>query len=252
MDIYPDKLLPASCKANLIRLPDKPSVADLEMIGIGNESYDEEKNGYIVLDELGTWLNARTFSDKTRQGVIDWLVHSRKRGWHVLFQMQNINQVDKQVREALIEYTVRLVRLDKVKIPMVGGLINLASFGYFSGRLPRMHVATTRVGCAGDALIADRDTFRGDYLQVGYDTRQIFNDAYPHGVHTVLSAWHTKGRHQKPKKSKWWQWKERAKRPELKPKLPEVAALMSLPPDDRVRRLHLRRLDPLSGCVTVG
>jgi hypothetical protein len=254
MDIYPDKLLPASSIAHCIRIPDKPTVADLELIGIGNTSYDEDLNGLIVLDELGTWLNSRTFSDKSRQGVIDWLIHSRKRGWDVIFQMQNINQVDKQVRESLIEYVVRCVRMDKVKIPVVGGMINLCSFGKLSGRLPRFHIATIRVGAAADALIADRVTYRGDYLQRGYDTRQIFDDKYPHGVHSVLSAWHTKGRYEEKTKRVGWSAFFKPAKPvkiEHKPKRPEVEALMQLPADRRERFLHLERLNPASGLVLI-
>lgn len=66
---------------------------------------------------MGTWLNARSFSDPSRQPVLDWLVHARKFGWDVYYIMQHVNQVDKQLRESLIEYTVRFHRIDKIQFP---------------------------------------------------------------------------------------------------------------------------------------
>lgn len=193
LDLNLDKLMGPNNRSTVIRIPDKPTVADLECIGVGNESYDEERNGIILLDELGSWLNARTFADKTRQPVIDWLIHSRKKGWHVYFICQNINQIDKQVREALVEFVVRCARLDKMKIPGIGWVLN--TFNDNWGYLPRMHVATVRMGAAPDAMVADRWYYRGDDLHAGYDTRQIFRDSYPHGAHSLLSAWHVYGRH---------------------------------------------------------
>lgn len=104
---------PVSC----VRLPDKPTVDDLELIGSGNDSMDESKNGIIVLDELAVWLNSRTFNDKSRMPVIDWLLHSRKKGWDVYFICQHLEQIDKQVRQALVEYLVVCRRMDRMKIP---------------------------------------------------------------------------------------------------------------------------------------
>lgn len=45
----------------MIRLPDKPSLNDLLAIGVGNTSYDESRNGLLVLDECGTWFNSRSW-----------------------------------------------------------------------------------------------------------------------------------------------------------------------------------------------
>lgn len=87
-------------KTRVYRLPDKPSVQDLEIIGRGNQTYDESRNGLLVLDECGTWLNTRTWNDKSRQPVLDWFLHARKLGWDIIFLVQNISLVDKQAREA--------------------------------------------------------------------------------------------------------------------------------------------------------
>lgn len=228
LDLITDKLNGPSCKGTPIRIPDKPTVSDLEAIGIGNPTYDEEMNGVIVLDELASWLNSRTFNDKSRQPVLDWLIHSRKKGWHVYFICQNLAQIDKQVREALVEFTVRCSRLDKVKIPGVGWAMNIIKEG--SGYLPRLHVASVRMGTGLDGMVADRWYYRGDDLHAAYDTRQIFTDQYPHGPHSVLSAWHVHGRHLQPvkKRSLLDLFKRQAKPVRVLPKPEKLHALLSI------------------------
>lgn len=52
-------------KTRVIRVPDKPSLNDLLAIGVGNTSYDESRNGLLVLDECGTWFNSRSWGIKT-------------------------------------------------------------------------------------------------------------------------------------------------------------------------------------------
>ena len=88
-----------------IRLPDKPTVFDLRAIGSGNATYDERKNGLLVLDECGTWFNGRNWQDKTRADVNDWFLHARKLGWDVFLIVQDISIVDSQARQALSEFT---------------------------------------------------------------------------------------------------------------------------------------------------
>lgn len=192
VDLYLDKITPER-SSRYVRIPDKPSPWDLDAIGHGNpESYDEERNGVLILDELGTWLNARTFQDKSRGGVIDWLIHSGKLGWHIYLIVQDVGMIDKQVREALVEYDVRVMRMDKVRFPIVGKLLGAVGrplgfkrWGYF----PRFHMATARVGYGANAIVAERWTYRGDELHAAYDTRQKFSVQYPHGPHSVLPAW---------------------------------------------------------------
>ena len=59
LDLNLDKLIGEKAKATrCYRIPDKPVLADLESIGTGTDSYDENKNGLLVLDECGTWFNA--------------------------------------------------------------------------------------------------------------------------------------------------------------------------------------------------
>ncbi len=100
IDLELDHLVPNVRKARYTRLPDKPTLRDLEAMGHGNpESYEEDRNGVLILDELGSWLNARAFMDKERAPVIDWLIHARNHGWDVYFIAQALQQIGKQVRE---------------------------------------------------------------------------------------------------------------------------------------------------------
>lgn len=244
LDLWLENMLPHRLKnTRAIRLPDRPTRADLDALGVGNPTMtapqgdeapgivDEEQNGVLVLDELATWLNSRTFADKERQGVLDWLVHSRKLGWDTYLLCQHPNQIDKQVREALVEYLVICRRLDKLKVPVLGW------------KLPKVHVAFVKYGVERDSIVTDRWVYRARGLYRAYDTKQKFSESYPHGMYSYLPPWHLTRTSAAPA-SVWRRLRERlsrAKRPELKPKHPLVAALSKLPPDERVR--HWRRLD---------
>lgn len=238
VDLFLPKLTPERA-ARYIRIPDKPSPFDLEAIGHGNpESYDEDQNGVLILDELATWLNSRSFQDKSRAGVIDWLVHARKLGWDVYLIVQDVNMIDRQVREALVEYSCRCMRMDKVKIPFIGSILQTFGelFGFKrAGYLPRFHLVTARIGSGATQVIAERWAYRGDDLHAAYDTRQVFTTDYPHGAHSVLPPWDW----QKP--VSWWQrLKQRAApapRPAavLRPKLRAVDLAATLPPDEAWR-----------------
>jgi len=181
--VGPDKV-----RASYIRIPDKPSAFDLESVGHGNpDSYDEDRNGVMILDELGTWLNSRSFQDKGRAGLLDWLIHARKLGWDVYLIVQDAGMIDKQVRTALIEYEARCLRMDKVRIPIIGGWINDLA-GTFRpggdggrwGYLPRFHLVAARIGEGQNAIVAERWSYRGDWLHKAYDTRQVFRSDYEH------------------------------------------------------------------------
>ena len=81
--------------------------------------FDESHNGALFLDECASWLNTRDFQDKGRKSILEWCIHARKYGWDVYFICQNIDQIDKQLRQSLFEYVVRMNRLDRMKIPFV-------------------------------------------------------------------------------------------------------------------------------------
>lgn len=186
----------------VIRVPDKPTVDDLNCIGIGNESYDESKNGALVLDECGTWFNSRNWQDKSRKAVNDWFLHARKLGWDVFLIIQDISILDSQAREALAEHTVFCKRLDNINIPVLGTL-----FKAITGlklKMPRVHVARVVYGYSPSDMLSDRWTYRGNDLFACYDTKQLFLDDYPHGPYSMLTPWHLVGRHRVEKNGEFY------------------------------------------------
>jgi cellulose biosynthesis protein BcsQ len=94
LDLHLDKFASHSrSKVSYTRIPDRPTAADLMALGSGNDTYDENNNGLLVLDELATWLNARNWQDPNRKALLDWFVHARKYGWDVIFLVQDISMV---------------------------------------------------------------------------------------------------------------------------------------------------------------
>lgn len=241
VDLKPEVLWPYGSRS-YVRIPDKPTSFDLEAIGHGNPgSYDEETNGVLILDELGTWLNARSFQDRDRVQVLDWLIHARKYGWDVYLIVQDSGMIDKQVREALIEYQVRCMRGDKIRIPFLGHLLEL--FNKRWAYLPKAHIATARVGYGGGQVVAERWMYRGHDLHAAYDTRQVFRSDYPHGPHSVLVPHDFT-----PKLLPMDALKARlrrlfrpvvpAKSVPARPRAPLVAHIARLPADRRIAWLH--------------
>lgn len=248
LDLKLEHLLPPwSQDVTCYRLPDRPTVKDMEAIGKGSELVDESSYGVIVLDEMATWMNARSWGDKERQKLLDWFVHSRKLGWDVYFICQSPDQIDKQARTALLELSVACKRLDKIRIPFLGVLTkNLLGFEI---KLPQIHVATVRYGMERDALVSDRWTYRGRDLYKGYDTRQVFRENYSDGLYSYLSPWHFKGRYMEkcPRRLrdviKGWFAPRVVVRMPPKAKHPLVQLLARLPVEQRVR--HFNRLSAL-------
>ena len=161
-------------KKSYTRLPDKPRVEDLELLGKGCEGYDEDRFGLLVLDEVGTWFNSRNWNDKTRKPVIDWFLHARKLCWDVFFLVQDISQVDSQARAALCEHLVICKRLDRLPVP---GLRLLSRLLGIKIHMPRIHVASVYYGDSlSSSLRVDRWFYRAVELYDAYDTRQCFTD----------------------------------------------------------------------------
>ncbi len=176
LDLDLSELTHERAKFEYTRIPDKPRIEDLEVLGEGSTSYDESTFGALVLDECGTWFNSRNWRDKDRKPVIDWFLHARKKGWDIFFLVQDISQVDSQARAALCEHLVVCRRLDRLPIPGFG----LISFilGH-KLRLPKIHVATVFYGDnPSNALKVDRWVYRGKDLYKAYDTRQCFTDGF--------------------------------------------------------------------------
>lgn len=182
----------------LYRVPDKPNLADLEALGKGNHTYDESKNGLLVLDECGTWFNSRTWNDKSRQDVINWFLHARKLGWDIIFIVQDISIVDKQARLALAEHTVFCRRLDRMQIPIISTLVRILSLGQLKLPLPKLHIGIVKYGDNAQSLTVDKWHLFGTDLYATYDTKQAFSDHYEHATYSVLPPWYTHGRYTVP------------------------------------------------------
>lgn len=252
LDINVEKMNPRK-PPRYARVPDKPTAFDLDALGHGNpDSYDESLNGVLILDELGTWLNSRSFQDKNRAELLDWLIHARKKGWDVYLIVQNVVMIDKQVRESLVEYSCNCVRMDKVKIPFVGWIISSigealgAIMGTNSfrkwGYLPFFHLVTARIGEGTNSVVADRWTYTGRDLHDVYDTRQIFRSDYEKGTFSALPP----SGHSVPLTfaQRWAAWYARQQTqpkamPPPRPKPRAVQLIMSLP--DKDQRVELLR-----------
>lgn len=240
LDIFPDGYFDPMSKRTVIRLPDKPTLEDFQILGTANDSYDEEKNGLLVLDELGDWFNSRKWNDKTRQPILSYFLYLRKRGWDVLLLVQDIDMVDGQLINQLAEHLVICRRFDKVPIPYIGRWLKKLGL---KGTLPKFHRAKVHLGENTAAPVVDTWTFWGERFYKLYDTKQIFSYEYPHGVHSVLSAWHTKGRYMAGKKTIRQAVEEFINPPrpavELKPKHPLVQRISRIP--DPAKRLEFFR-----------
>jgi len=251
LDVYLDHLLSPVNHSTLIRIPDRPVVDDLDAIGRGQDGCVEENNGVIVLDETSTFFNSRAFGDKSRQPLLDWLVHSRKLGWDVYYICQGLEQIDKQLRTTMIEYHIGVKRTDKWPIPVITPLFKL--FG-FNVRFPKLHIGVVKHGVERDSLTVERRIYRATDLFSAYDTQQLFMDrAHPKasGLHTVLSPWHIKGRYLPPPpglfrrfilgvQGKHWSDVVLAEsRKNIRTeKHPLVLTLARLPPDQALRHWH--------------
>ena len=189
LDLNLEHLLNEKSKTSYTRLPDQPTILDLESIGKGSDKVDEKTYGLLVLDELGTWLNSRNWNDKSRQPVLDWFLHARKLGWHIIFIVQNIDLIDKQARDALCEYLIICRRLDKLPILQIF--------------LPKYHLATVYYGNSDRGFKVDRWWYKGKKYYDAYDTRQVFSPLYEKGSFTQLPNWHLKARYDTSTKKKF-------------------------------------------------
>lgn len=228
VDLILDRLCKRPPKSSVVRLPDQPTSADLLALGSVHDSGDESRNGALVLDECGTWLNSRQWQHKDRDAMVQWFLHTRKLGWDVYLVVQSLSMLDKQVRESLGEYVVTCRRLDRMRVPIFGLVGELLTLGWWNGRMPRVHLASVSYGVGQGAVFAEAWTYLGRDLYGAFRTTQVLMGApgeqVGHGAHCLLHR-DAIGRRAPaaPAVRK------------LKPKLPEVAALMSLPADERFR-----------------
>jgi hypothetical protein len=113
LDIYLDKMDVKN--PHVIRLPDHMSSTHLKDLGCGypeleesDKNYDETKNGLVVIDELLTFLNSRSFKDKDRLQIVSWFVQMGKYGWDLVLIGQDFEGVDKQLRDTTIDQLINV------------------------------------------------------------------------------------------------------------------------------------------------
>lgn len=194
MDIRLDRMARPWSRLVCYRLPDHPTVEDFELLRPGNPNpVDESRNGLIVLDEVGTFLNSRDWQAKERKAVISWLLHSRKFGWDLILIAQHPRLVDAQIRDALCDVHASAKRADKLTVPVIG-----AATKFLFGKplkLPRAHVVTFRYGFLPHAPVMHVLWFSAADYGSMYDSLQKISPEGQQGVSSYLPAWYLKGRY---------------------------------------------------------
>ena len=110
-----DKLCKHDNKMSYIKLPLIPRGSDLHDLGRAYEGdYDESKNGLVILDEAGTWLNSHDWKDKDRRELFRWITHARKLGWDVILIIQDYNSLDRQIKDSVSEIVVKTAHANRI------------------------------------------------------------------------------------------------------------------------------------------
>lgn len=211
LDLYPEHMVGKWARqVDITRVPDKPRLEDLKALGTGDylpaDQYSEKGFGLLVLDELGTWFNSRSWnSDKSRAELINWMIHARKLHWDLMLIVQDVEAVDKQLRDMLCENLVICRRLDNIRIPLIGPLVKMLTGGVYTPKLPRIHRAKVHAGQTRADWVADVWTYTGNDLFPAYRTGQAFafdEIVTESGVvdmrasYTLLPPWYTHGRYE--------------------------------------------------------
>lgn len=199
MDIDVLAMAGAMSTARAYRIPDWPTADDLDMLPLGNpDPTKEDMNGLLVLDEVSTFLNARTWQKGGREALLAWLAHSRKKGWDLLIIAQHPKQVDVQLRDSICEMHAVARNLSKVEVP---GISTIGKLLFNTPvRLPHLHSIVTRYGYGPSAPRSDSRIFSGKDVHSYYDTLQVIDgEKGQQGVSSYLTGWERKGRLMNPR-----------------------------------------------------
>jgi hypothetical protein len=115
LDLFLENLDPKG-NNSVIRLPDHPRSCDFLALGSAYpeldpdkpETYDEKKNGVVLVDELLTFLNSRDWKEKDRPLIVNWMVQMGKYGWDFIAIGQDFDSVDKQLRATTINTLINV------------------------------------------------------------------------------------------------------------------------------------------------
>jgi hypothetical protein len=200
LNIYPEHMLGIDKKkTELYRLPDIPTIEDLEALPIGYEGdeIDEAKNGLIVLDECGIFLNSREWNAPGRKEVNAHFKLLRKLRWDAIFIIQDIENLDADARRTIAEHVVYCRRMDRMKIPFISSLVKALTT--YDIPLPRVHLGIVKYGTEASSMKVDQWNYYGDRLYQAYDTEQIFKPDMNIGgydaITTILPTYYTHGRY---------------------------------------------------------
>lgn len=174
---------PFAKNSRVIRVSDRPTAEELDALPTPYEGdYSESKSGLLVFDECATWFNSRTWNDKGRTGLINWLLHARKLGWDIIFIIQNVSMMDAQAREGFAEHVVHCRRLDRLSIPFVTWFFRM---GGLNIRPPKLHWGIVKYGASDSSPVIEKWVYTGTALYDAYDTRQVFSEGSC-GMHSML------------------------------------------------------------------
>jgi hypothetical protein len=180
LDLFLENLVPDNKDINYIRLPDYPRSEDLHAIGMAYDSldennpdsYDENKNGVVVIDELLTSFNSRNWNDPDRLNVINWIVLSRKKGWDLYFIGQDFGSIDKQIQDTVIEEIISCRSNEKL---YPGVFWNFIIKPFYMRLAGKKHFAYRYDGKSkGKDTFNYRESFKREDLHSCYKTGQIF------------------------------------------------------------------------------
>lgn len=173
IDLYLENFFNPNSDKNYYRLPDVPTIKDLLLLpDLSGKA--ESEHGLIVFDECAKWLNSRDYRDPNHRKLFDWLIHSRKYGYDVVYIIQNIESLDKQIRDNFAEHLIVMSRFDRVGIPLIGPIFK--AFGV-NLTLPKMHYAKIYYGSVErNEQLIERVAFSGKLYYSVYNTKQIIRD----------------------------------------------------------------------------
>lgn len=180
LDLFLENMCPDNNAVNYIRLPDYPRSIDLHAIGSAYDTldendpdtYDENKNGVVIIDELLTSFNSRNWNDPDRLNVINWIVLSRKKGWDLYFIGQDFGSIDKQIQDTVIEEIISCRSNEKLYPGVFWNFIIKPIYMRFAGK---KHFAYRYDGkTKGKDTFNYRESFKREDLHSCYKTGQIF------------------------------------------------------------------------------
>ncbi len=183
LDLFLEHLQPENNKSHYIRLPDFPRSIDLLSVGKAYDSldhddpdtYDENKNGLIVIDELLTSFNSRNWNDPDRLEVINWIVQSRKFGWDLYLIGQDFGSIDKQIQDTVIDEII-VCRSSEKLFP--GFFFKVFLKPIVNKLFGKFHIAKIYDGkTKADSNLNGTEHFTRNDLHICYKTGQKFTKA---------------------------------------------------------------------------